>query len=108
MIKIDVKKNRDVVIVVEGHANAAELGEDVICAAVTTLCLTYARAMTQIHAKGFESVMREGYAYMKCRRIKANAQYIHMMLSGLVMLSEMYPQYITMTKQNIEDVISKE
>ena len=104
MINIDVKKGKDVVIEVKGHAGGGELGEDVICSAVTTLVLTYARAMTQIHAKGFEAVMKEGYAHMKCRRIKANAAYIHMILSGFVMLSEMYPQYVSMEKQNIEDV----
>lgn len=107
MITIDVKKGKMVTIEIRGHAGAGELGEDVVCAAVTTLCLTYARAMTQIRAKGFSSVMQNGYAYLECKRMKANAPYVHMMLSGLVMLAEMYPEYITMTKENIEEVIGK-
>lgn len=107
MIHIDVKKGKKVTIEVKGHAGAGKLGEDVVCAAVTTLCITYARAMTQIRAKGFEAVMKEGYAHMECTRIKANAPYIHMVLSGFVMLSEMYPEYITLEKENIEDVSGK-
>ncbi len=107
MITIDVKKGKKITIEVQGHAGAGTLGEDVVCAAVTTLCLTYARAMTQIHAKGFEATMREGYAYMECTRLKANAPYVHMILSGFVMLAEMYPEYVTMTKQNFVEVIGK-
>lgn len=103
MINIDVKKNKEVVVEVTGHAGAGSLGEDVVCAAVTALCLTFTRAMNQIQAKGFEATIRNGYALMRCRRIKANAAYVHMLLSGFVMLCGMYPQYITMTKENIED-----
>lgn len=106
MITIDVKKGKKITIEVKGHAGAGALGEDVVCAAVTTLCITYARAMTQIRAKGFESVMKEGYAYMECTRLKGNAPYVHMVLSGFVMLSEMYPEYITMEKENPEDAKS--
>lgn len=106
MIEITVKKDRYVDIEVKGHAGAGEIGEDVVCAAVTTICLTAVRAMNQIQASGFEGTLGNGYAHIRCKRVKANKAYIHMTLSGLVMLAEMYPQYITLDKQNIKDVKS--
>lgn len=107
MINIKVRKNKYVIIEVDGHAGADDIGKDVVCAAVSTICLTLTRAMNQIHASGFEATLSNGHAYIKCKRVKANAPYVHMALSGFVMLAGMYPQYITMDKQNIEDVSGK-
>lgn len=104
MIEITVKKGKYVDIEVKGHAGANEIGKDVVCAAVSTLCLTTVRAMNQIQASGFEGTLGKGYAHIRCKRVKANKAYIHTILSGFVMLSEMYPQYITLDKQNIDDV----
>ncbi len=107
MIDIKVKKGKKIHIVVDGHAGANDIGKDVVCAAVSTIVLTLTRAMNQIRATGFEATLQNGHAEITCRNTKANKAYIHMALSGFVMLAGMYPQYITMDKQNIEDVKSE-
>ena len=107
MITIKVKKGKKINIVVDGHAGSNEIGKDVVCAAVSTIVLTLTRAMNQIRATGFEATLQKGHAEIVCRNTKANKPYIHMALSGFVMLSGMYPQYITLDKQNLDDVKSE-
>lgn len=103
MINIKVRKNKYIDIEVDGHAGSDDIGKDVVCAAVSTIVLTLTRAMNQIHATGFEATLQNGHAKIRCRNTKANKAYIHMALSGFVMLSGMYPQYIKLDKRNYED-----
>ena len=106
MIKIKVRKSKYINIEVDGHAGSNDIGKDVVCAAVSTIVLTLTRAMNQIQATGFEATLQNGHAVIKCRNTKANRPYIHMALSGFVMLDGMYPQYIELDKQNYEDAKS--
>lgn len=107
MINIKVRKNKYVTIEVDGHAGADDIGKDIVCAAVSTIVLTLTRAMNQIRASGFEATLGNGHAVIKCRNTNANKPYIHMALSGFVMLSGMYPQYINLDKPSSEDAMSE-
>ena len=54
MIKVYVGKNQ---IHVQGHANTAPKGQDIVCAAVSALTLTLIRGLTEIcHTKIYKKV----------------------------------------------------
>ena len=42
MIKIKIKKNKDIIeeVIITGHANYADYGKDIVCAAVSSIALT--------------------------------------------------------------------
>jgi uncharacterized protein YsxB (DUF464 family) len=108
MIDIKVRKGKKIKITVDGHAGSGEIGRDVVCAAVSTLCLTMMRAATQVKLNGFEADLQDGHAEIVCKNTASARPYVHFMLSGFVMLAGMYPQYITLDKKNTDDVIGKE
>ena len=57
-------------VVVDGHAGAGEYGYDLVCAAVSALCLTLAENMKRLQAQGVVrdvvADMKDGHAELSC------------------------------------------
>ena len=95
MINIDIKrKNRRVVVSVKGHAAAAPKGEDLVCAAVSTLVLTLQQTLARYKADGLEYKLGEGDAIITFKQDKYTKPYMHTIMCGFDFLASAYPQYI--------------
>ena len=95
MINIDIKrKNRRVVVSVKGHAAAAPKGEDLVCAAVSTLVLTLRETLARAKVQGFEYKLDDGNAVITFKQDKYTKPYMHTVMCGLDFLASAYPQYI--------------
>ena len=103
MILISVYRNSDKVIeqfVIEGHARAADLGKDIVCAAVSALGQTTVLSLYQIADINIVYEIKKGYLRCKLPEnltgeelYKANLL-IDTMLLGLENIQKNYPQYI--------------
>ena len=83
---------------VKGHANYAESGKDIVCSAVSSLCISFANTML---AAGVEKQcfrMDDGSFYMSAA-IAENQAYAEgafdMAVNGLQMIAEQYPNNVT-------------
>ena len=50
MIKIKVNKSKDIIkeVIITGHANYAQYGKDIVCAAVSSIALTSCNAILSL------------------------------------------------------------
>ena len=84
------KKRR---ITVDGHANAGEKGQDIFCAAASTLVMTLQSALINSHIK-FEQEISTGHADIKCNRQESKVVF-YTCMCGFYTLAKMYPDYYT-------------
>ena len=90
---------------VNGHANAAPYGEDLICASASMLVYTVAQAMTFYHEQGFlkekpKIKIREGKATVHALpKEDYYAETLHtfwVAQCGAHVLAKNYPEYVSM------------
>lgn len=103
MISISIYRNAKKNIeqfIVEGHAYAADPGQDIVCAAVSVLSQTTVLALHEIVHVAIEYKVENGY--LKCKlpmNLMEKELYeakllIDTMLLGLNNIRESYPQYV--------------
>lgn len=103
MISISIYRNskKDIVqFVVEGHAYAADPGQDIVCAAVSVLTQTTVLGLHEIAKIAIEYEARNGY--LKCKlpmnlmkkELYDTKLLIDTMLLGLNNIQESYPKYV--------------
>ena len=85
---------------VKGHANYAENGKDIVCSAVSCLCISLANTLL---ATGVEKKcvrMEEGSFYMSAtiveNRVYAEGAF-DLAVNGLQMIAEQYPSNVVFT-----------
>ncbi len=103
MIEINVKRNgKDQVydFKVEGHAYAAEAGQDIICAGVSMLTQTVILGLCDIVNVGIDYKISDGFLHLripqrltKVQRLKTDVL-LETMILGLKNIKESYPEYI--------------
>jgi uncharacterized protein YsxB (DUF464 family) len=69
VIKRDVSSQKIIEIEVKGHANSAEYGKDLICAAVSAIMIGGANSLQD---KDYDFKMDEGHAYIKALDIPSD------------------------------------
>ncbi len=69
VIKRDVSTQKIIEIEVKGHANSAEYGKDLVCAAVSAVITGGANALLD---KDYDFKMDEGHAYIKALDIPSD------------------------------------
>jgi uncharacterized protein YsxB (DUF464 family) len=97
MIHILVNDDR---IIIAGHAGAAPHGQSVPCEAVTSLVNCIAASLDEITGQG-ENVqsMKSGEFILNMKDLSAESGLlVRSFLLGLQLVTEAYPEYITMTK----------
>ena len=58
MIKININKNE---ITIRGHSNYKESGSDIVCASVSSICITTVNALLSIDEDCISYTERDGY-----------------------------------------------
>ena len=85
---------------VKGHANYAESGKDIVCSAVSCLCVSLANTLlaTGVEKRCFR--MEEGSFYMSATIVE-NHTYAEgafdTAVNGLQMIAEQYPHHVRFT-----------
>ena len=95
-IRIDVE---NMCVEVSGHAGYAPAGQDIVCAAVSTLIYTLAQNLALcLHPDDYTTKIEDGYAYIKANPPDISTEEcrdIFMIIAnGLMMLEAEYGQYI--------------
>lgn len=97
MIKVIYEKHS---ITMSGHAGSAPIGEDLICAAASTLITALAETMAKHQDKlsGYSVKLESGDAHVKVTPTEEFKETcdgaFEMALSGFELLSSLYPAYI--------------
>ena len=85
---------------VKGHANYAENGKDIVCAAVSCLCVSLANTLLATGVEKKQFCVQDGLFYMSAT-VKEDNQYaigaFDMAVNGLQMIAEQYPRHVTIT-----------
>ena len=83
---------------VKGHANYAESGKDIVCSAVSSLCISFANTMLVAGVEKRCFRMEDGSFFMSAA-IAENQAYAEgafdMAVNGLQMIAERYPDHVT-------------
>ena len=74
VIKRDVSSQKIISIEVKGHANSAEYGKDLVCAAVTTVMTG---GMNALQDKDYDFKLEEGHIYVKALDIPSEIGRAH-------------------------------
>ena len=108
MVKIHFWQEKDkgsIHMKVKGHANAAPIGEDLVCSAATMLVYTVAQAMTFMHEQGQleekpRISIREGKALVVAKpKEEFYAEALHtfwVAQCGAHVLSSNYPDHVSL------------
>lgn len=82
-----------------GHADFGEHGKDIVCAAVSCLCLSFANAMCGIEDAEVESEVADGRFYFSAH-IKERKEYAEgvfdMAVTGLKLIADQYPDHVSL------------
>lgn len=81
---------------VAGHAGFAEPGQDIVCAAVSTLVNTLAGALTVLECRGVRSKIGRGQARITCTSSGVADLLFYAAIIGFIQLQNTYPNYIQM------------
>lgn len=95
-------------ITVEGHANAAKAGEDIVCAGISMMVNALAGALEEAQERGRTTFTYERDDRAGRARIQANPKmgsmaeikaYFRMCVKGLKMVQAEYPKYIRVREE---------
>lgn len=104
MIRVDVLVDGPhvVKVIVSGHANAADKGEDLICAGVSAISVGTLNALDELVQGSVEDFMSEGYVSISVVSNNATQQVIlQTMLIQLQSIQAAHPKYIQINKQEV-------
>ena len=93
MIKININKDE---ITVKGHSGYSEHGSDIVCASVSSICITTVNALLSIDEDCITYEENDGYLNIK---INKHNEVIDKLIDNMIdLLKELEKQY----KKNIE------
>ena len=93
MIKINISKDE---ITIKGHSGYSEVGSDIVCASVSSICITTVNALLSIDEDCIRYEENDGYLNIK---IKKHDEVIDKLINNMInLLKELQEQY----KKNIE------
>lgn len=100
MINIEFKKHGNIEeLNVNGHADYAPIGKDIVCAAVSSIVYTLKIALEKAEQNKKALLLRcelnEGYAVLVFKTLSAETTaVVRALIDGLIALSNSYPDYI--------------
>ena len=104
MIKINIKKKDDKVnyVKVSGHAGYAEEGYDIVCASVSSICITTVNAVISINEESIVYTESEGLLEIGImEHSEVVDKLIENMLDMLTKLAEEYSEYVKISKWEV-------
>ena len=98
MIKVKVSKNQ---ITIKGHANYAEYGQDIVCAAVSSIVTTSINACLSLDGSSIKYEDNEGLVIINVLNdSETTIKLIDNMINMLTELAEQYKKNITIIKED--------
>lgn len=96
MIEVKQEKNR---ITVKGHANYAPHGQDIVCAAFSTLLQTFLASIDELTPDEIKTDIAAGNAVIEYGNLSKEAQLLmDSFFIGVNGVAASYPKYIKVTK----------
>lgn len=100
VVRVDGPNVMDVTV--SGHANAADKGEDLICAGVSAITVGTLNALDELVQGSITDSMKEGWIHVSVTSINPTQQAIlNTMLIQLKSIQQAHPKYITIKKQEV-------
>lgn len=97
MIRIRVRRYG---VEIDGHADYAPSGEDVVCAAASMLFYTLAKRMMDINPPGLVVELEGGKSFVSCAPGNERAdEALATIRTGLRMLAMQYPDHVTLRER---------
>ena len=88
MIKINISKDE---ITIKGHSGYSEEGSDIVCASVSSICITTVNSLLRIDEDCIEYIEKDGYLNIK---IKKHNEVIDKLIENMInLLKELEKQY---------------
>ena len=98
MIKVKVSKNQ---ITIKGHANYAEHGQDIVCAAVSSIVTTSINACLSLDGSSIKYEENEGLVIIDILNdSETTIKLINNMINMLTELANTYKKNITIIKED--------
>lgn len=104
MVRVSVcRESSDIQeIIVQGHADYAEHGQDLVCAGVSSICIGMMNALDTLVPDTCEMEMSEGYTRINMMRNSHEVQQLlQAMLIQLTTMEESYQSYIKINEQEV-------
>ena len=101
MIKIHIKKENDKVnyIKISGHSGYAEIGSDIVCASISSICVTTVNAIVRYNENALLYTDSDGLLEMG---IMLHDKFIDMLVENMIdlldNLSSQYPENVKIMK----------
>ena len=87
-------------ITIEGHANYAEHGKDIVCAAVSILAQTLIQTIVKKTDEKIKYVIQSGYIEIECeRKLKETYLLFDAFFIGCQMLAANYPNNVKINRK---------
>ena len=102
MIKVNFKKSNGNTyeVVIKGHANYAEMGQDIVCSAVSTMAITTVNAILSLE-ETIDASEKSGYLVIRTLKdTDVNQKLLSNLERMLTELSEEYPQNIEIRNED--------
>ncbi len=88
MIKININKDE---ITIKGHSGYSKEGSDIVCASVSSICITTVNALISIDEDCVEYTEKDGYLNIK---INKHSEVIDKLINNMInLLKELESQY---------------
>ena len=97
MIKVNIKKDQ---IIIEGHSMYSSYGNDIVCASVSSICITTVNALLRFNDKCISYEEKDGYLKIN---INEHNNYVDILIENMIdLLKELEKQYKKNIKVNEE------
>ena len=96
MTKVTKKYNT---IIIDGHANYAEYGQDIVCSAVSTLAQTLICSLERLTDAKLNTIVNSGYIKIVYEESKEGVQLlVDSFFIGIEGVAAAYPEYVKVAK----------
>lgn len=86
-------------ITIDGHANYAPYGQDIVCAAVSTLTQVFIASVEELTPDTIKSSLAAGKVVIRYGNLSEKAQtLLNSFFIGLEMIANSYPENVQMSK----------
>ena len=95
MINVCVdKRGGKLTLTADGHAGFGQMGEDIVCAAVSMLSLSVLYALEGVEGIQLESDVRRGMLWLTCTDTPTTRNMMAVAEAGFRQLAEQYPKNV--------------
>lgn len=104
MIKVKLTKSNNIVdkIIITGHANYADYGKDIVCAAVSSTVITTVNILLSLDDKSINYSQNSDLVIEVLKNSDTVSKIINVLISNLSQLEKAYPKNLKLEEENNE------